>query len=196
MPSTWPQFYLASRSPRRQQLLDQLGLGYHVLGVDVTEQPGIGERAEDFVRRAALDKALAGWRVEGRRLDLPVLGADTAVVLDDALLGKPRDRAHGLEMLARLSGRQHRVLSAVAVVAPARQHVRLSVSEVSFRSISAREREAYWATGEPADKAGSYAIQGLGAVFVKTLNGSHSAVMGLPLFETAELLAEFGINVF
>lgn len=191
-----PQLYLASQSPRRHELLRQIAVGHQVLAVDVREQPGQGEAAEDFVVRAALDKARAGWRARGRALDRPVLGADTAVVLDGELLGKPRSRAHGLDMLARLSGRCHRVLSGVALVQGPREAVRLSTSEVEFRAVSERERLAYWDTGEPRDKAGAYAIQGRGAVFVAALHGSYSGVMGLPLFETAQLLGEFGIDVF
>ncbi|NIP73846.1 MAG: septum formation inhibitor Maf [Gammaproteobacteria bacterium] len=191
-----PQLYLASRSPRRRELLRQIGVRHHVLAVDVHEQAGRGEAAEDFVTRAALDKARAGWRAGGRALDRPVLGADTAVVLDGEVLGKPRGRSHGLEMLDRLSGRRHRVLSGVALVQGRREVVRLSASEVEFRPVSERERVAYWGTGEPQDKAGAYAIQGRGAVFVAALHGSYSGVMGLPLFETSQLLGEFGIDVF
>jgi septum formation protein len=130
----------------------------------------------------------------GAAVPLPVLGADTLVLLDDTPLGKPRDRADALDMLARLSGRTHQVLSAVALLSAGGVAARLCASEVRFRVLDAAECAAYWETGEPRDKAGAYAIQGLGAVFVAALNGSYSGVMGLPLFETAELLAAAGVR--
>jgi septum formation protein len=123
------------------------------------------------------------------------MGADTCVVVDQQILGKPRNRDDGLRMLARLSGREHQVLSAVALVRQQHQALRIQTSRVRFRELSLREREAYWATGEPADKAGSYGIQGFGAIFIAELHGSHSGVMGLPLYETAELLREFNIDI-
>lgn len=187
--------YLASASPRRRQLLEQLGLRFEVLAVDLDETPYPGEAAADYVRRLAGAKAEAA----AARLGDPavrVLGADTAVVLDGAILGKPRYRADGLATLARLSGRRHQVLSALALWQGGRLHTALSSSEVSFRDISAEEARSYWDSGEPADKAGGYAIQGLGAVFVVRLEGSYSGVMGLPLFETAELLRKVGVRVF
>lgn len=185
---------LASQSPRRRELLRQIGVTHSVLAVDVSEQRLAGENAREFVTRVALDKARAGWRAlpEGQRQ--PVLGADTAVVVDDRVLGKPRDRDDALAMLRLLSGRSHEVLTAVAMVAE-REAVRVSASSVTFRSLSENECRAYWETGEAADKAGGYAIQGLAAVFVARLEGSYSGVMGLPLFETAQLLGEFGITV-
>jgi len=204
-----PDLYLASSSPRRRELLDQLGVRFAVVTQDVPEQWVPGETPEAYVQRLALAKAQAGWQAlpadAARR---PVLGADTAVVLDDMVLGKPADRAAALAMLAQLSGCAHRVLSAVAAVSDVtdegelrqglrqyRTSVCLSESRVWFRPIDARERAAYWASGEPADKAGAYAIQGLGAIFVERLEGSYSGVMGLPLFETAELLQDCGIQV-
>ena len=190
-----PQIYLASQSPRRRLLLEQLGVGHVVLPVAVAEQVRTGEPAESYVRRVALDKARAGWRHERRLLDLPVLGADTEVVVDRQVQGKPRDRTHGLELLGRLSGRSHEVISAVALVHGQREQVMMNRSQVWFRELSPADRAAYWDTGEPADKAGAYAIQGRGAVFVERLDGSYSAVMGLPLFETAQLLLRFGIDV-
>jgi septum formation protein len=153
-----------------------------------------GEAASDYVIRLAMLKARVGHAAVSRAVDLPVLAADTAVVLDDMILGKPRHRGDALAMLARLSGRTHRVYSGVALVGQ-RAEARLNVSEVSFRRIEPREAEAYWASGEPADKAGGYAIQGLGAVFVEELHGSYSGVMGLPLFETAALLWNAGIQI-
>jgi len=188
-----PVIFLASASPRRRILLDQLGVR-HLWGiVDVDETWLPGEPAERYTVRLALAKARAGRLAQPR---LPVLAADTAVVLDEEIMGKPRDRAHGLAMLANLSGRSHRVLSAVALVAGEREASRLSVSTVSFRVMSEAERLAYWDTGEPADKAGGYAIQGRAAAFVAHLAGSYSGVMGLPLYETAQLLEEFGIALW
>lgn len=182
--------YLASQSPRRLELLRQIGIEPQVLAVDVDETPRAQESAEDYVLRLALEKARAGWSVQRAG---PTLGADTSVVLDGHTLGKPRDREHALDMLAALSGREHRVLTAVAVVDGQDERQRLSDSRVSLRAITGQEAAAYWAGGEPADKAGAYAIQGLGAVFVEHLSGSYSGVMGLPLFETADLLGHFGV---
>ena len=199
METPCPQLYLASGSPRRAELLTQLGLRYEQVRAAVEEIPAPGEDAADYGRRVALAKARAGsellQRVRGRCPVVPVLGADTEVVLDGEILGKPRDRAHGLELLGRLSGREHRVVSTVALLAAERAATRVHESRVWFREIPAAQAAAYWASGEPADKAGGYAIQGLGAVFVTHLEGSYSAVMGLPLFETAELLAAFGVEV-
>lgn len=153
-----------------------------------------GEAPEDYVQRVALDKARAGRALLGRVSDLPVLAADTAVVIDGRILGKPRDRAAAAAMMRQLSGRTHRVLSGVALVG-ARERLDLSVSEVTFREVSPEEGRAYWETGEPADKAGGYGIQGVGALFVRELRGSYSGVVGLPLFETSRLLSEAGIQV-
>jgi len=184
---------LASASPRRSELLNQIGIDFRQQGVEIDETPRRQESAEDYVRRVALEKARA---VRGELGDdeVLVLGADTAVVVDERPLGKPDDLAHAREMLRRLSGRRHRVLSAVAVVGE-HEAVRVSESAVWFRTLSDDEIDAYWQTGEPHDKAGGYAIQGLGAVFVERLEGSYSGVMGLPLYETAQLLKEFGIQV-
>ena len=188
-----PTLVLASASPRRRELLTQIGVPHRVLVVDLDESRRSGESVEDFVQRLARDKALAGWHALPAVERGPVLGADTLVVLDGEPLGKPRDREDALTMLARLSGRSHEVLTAVALVDP-EPRVRLSRSRVTFRPTSAAERLAYWDSGEPADKAGAYGIQGLGAIFVAHLEGSYSGVMGLPLCETAELLAEVGIH--
>ena len=184
--------YLASRSPRRSELLRQIGVAHRLLDVEVDESPRAGESPGDYVLRLAAEKAAAGREILRDRRDVLVLGADTAVVIDDEILGKPRDRGHALTMLAALSGTTHRVFSGVAVIGETLQ-TRLSVSEVSFRRIDRAEAEAYWASGEPCDKAGGYAIQGVGAVFVSDLHGSYSGVMGLPLYETAELLGNQGI---
>ncbi len=185
-----PQIHLASQSPRRRDLLQQIGVCHAVLDVVVDETPLPREAPAEYVLRLALAKARAGHALRPER---PVLGADTAVVIDDEILGKPADRADAIAMLDRLAGREHRVLTAVALVGE-REETRLSVSHVRFRPLAAGEAEAYWATGEPADKAGGYAVQGLGALFVESLSGSYSGVMGLPLFETGELLRRAGIS--
>ena len=186
--------YLASASPRRRELLRQIGVAYRRLPVEVDETPLPGESPGDYVARLALAKARTGWRTLGRRTPRPVLGADTAVVVDAVILGKPRDRDEGLAMLARLSGREHQVLSAVALATGARETVKVQESQVRFRELTATECAAYWNSGEPLDKAGGYAIQGRAATFIAELRGSYSGVMGLPLFETTELLREFGIS--
>lgn len=183
---------LASASPRRRELLDQLGVGYEVLPTDIHECPEPGERPEDYVRRVAAEKSLAAQHRSGH--GLPVLAADTEVVLDGEILGKPRNFEHARDLLGRLSGREHRVLSAVSLRTGPQHLEALSSSSVVFRIILPDEIEAYWATGEPKDKAGAYAIQGRGAVFIRHLSGSYSGVMGLPLFETAELLARVGVS--
>ncbi len=171
----------------------QIGVPFQVLGTSVEESVRPGEPPADYVTRLALAKAAAGEQAS-LLLPQPVLAADTTVVLDDRILGKPVDRADGERMLLALSGRTHQVLTAVAVAGGSRGcESRLSRSEVTFRVISAAEARAYWDTGEPGDKAGGYAIQGRAAVFIAALRGSYSGVMGLPLFETAELLAAAGV---
>ena len=185
-----PVLRLASASPRRRELLRQIGVPHAIEVADVDESVRAGEGAAAYVERLARAKAEAVWQ---RRPDLPVLGADTTVVLDGASLGKPRDREHGLVMLKALSGREHQVLTCVALVSEAGTRCMTSTSRVCMRAVSAAERERYWDTGEPRDKAGGYAIQGLGAVFIEALHGSYSGVMGLPLFETAQLLAAAGL---
>jgi len=187
-----PDLCLASGSPRRQELLTRMGVRFVTVAQDVDEQVLADESPEVFVIRLALEKARAG--LAGRPdPDTPVLGADTAVVIDDEILGKPQDADAARAMLERLAGRTHRVLTGVALVDGEQEATRLSLSSVSLRMIDPAEIEAYWASGEPADKAGAYAIQGLGGVFVEQLEGSYSGVMGLPLFETHDLLGEFGI---
>lgn len=188
-----PVIYLASRSPRRAELLRQVGVVFELIELDVDESVEPGEQADDYVRRVAEEKAWAGIGVRER--DLPILGADTAVVVDGDILGKPSGREEALGMLARLSGRTHRVLSSVAVADGDTCHVALNETRVTFRSLAPAEAAAYWATGEPADKAGAYGIQGMGAIFVQRIEGSYSGVMGLPLFETARLLERYGISV-
>ena len=188
------QFYLASVSPRRKQLLEQLGLRFEVLAVDVDERVAAGETSQAYVLRVAALKAQAAVAKLGMP-DLPVLAADTTVVLESAILGKPRDRKDAIEMLVRLGGRQHQVLSGVALWNRGALETVLNESRVRFRGIGPEEAGAYWDSGEPQDKAGAYGIQGLGAVFVESLEGSYSGVMGLPLFETATLLSKAGVRV-
>ncbi|AHK79694.1 septum formation protein Maf [Ectothiorhodospira haloalkaliphila] len=177
---------LASASPRRRELLDQIGVCHEVRPVDVDETPHPGEAPDEFARRMARSKALAGAHHAAGR---PVLGADTVVSIDGDILGKPMDREHALDMLGRLSGRDHTVYSAVALVQGERIRDALSATRVRFKCLSLREREDYWASGEPVDKAGAYGIQGLAALFVEHIEGSYSGVVGLPLFETGALLA-------
>lgn len=187
------QLYLASSSPRRRELLTQIGLPFHIVPASIDETPQAGESAVAYVERLAREKALAGLHFLAQRADVCVLGADTAVVLDGRILGKPADRAEALAMLQALSGREHEVLTAVAVANRDRCEAKVVGSRVTFRSVSMEEAERYWDTGEPHDKAGGYAIQGLAAVFVSRVEGSYSAVVGLPLCETSALLADFSI---
>lgn len=185
-----PVLCLASASPRRTELLRQLGVPHDVRPASIDESLRAGEPAEAYVRRMAVTKA------GSVRSHLPVLGADTSVIVDEDVLGKPGDLEAARAMLARLSGREHIVLSAVALAHAGAVALRLSRTTVRFRVLGSAEIDAYWATGEPGDKAGSYAIQGFGSVFVESLSGSHSGVVGLPLFETAELLAKAGVPVW
>jgi septum formation protein len=182
---------LASVSPRRQELLSQIGVRYLVSAADIDETVRPGEQARDYVARMAREKALA---VRARGMGLPVLAADTTVVVDELICGKPRGEADCVAMLQRLSARTHQVLTAVALAGPqGGVQERLSASAVRFRALSTAECVAYWRGGEPRDKAGGYAIQGHGAVFIEQLSGSYSGVMGLPLFETAQLLHAAGV---
>ena len=180
--------YLASKSPRRHELLGRLGLPFGVLDLDIHEHRQPGEPAEDYVRRVAREKAGAGLLAVVGNPSAVVLGADTEVVLDDEVFGKPRDDADAAAMLRRLSGRTHRVISAVSLVSPAREVQAVSVSEVTFAELTDAQIKAYVASGESAGKAGAYAIQGGAEMFVARLSGSYSGVMGLPLYETACLL--------
>ena len=181
--------YLASGSPRRQELLTQLGVAFEriVPGVEEIRHPQ--ERAQDYVMRLARDKARAG--VALARRDLPVLGADTIVIRNGEVLEKPRDAAHAAAMLRQLSGQTHQVMTAVALADRRQVLDCLVVTEVTFRVLSEQDIAAYVASGEPMDKAGAYGIQGLGGCFVRKINGSYHAVVGLPLVETDELLSNF-----
>ncbi|ELY2497992.1 septum formation inhibitor Maf [Cronobacter muytjensii] len=181
--------YLASGSPRRQELLGMLGVTFERLVSGVEEQRAEEEAPQDYVTRLARDKARAGVALAAR--DLPVLGADTIVVLDGDVLEKPRDAAHAAEMLGRLSGQTHQVMTAVALADRQRVRERLVITRVTFRTLTAQDIAAYVGSGEPMDKAGAYGIQGLGGCFVRSIEGSYHAVVGLPLVETWELLSEF-----
>ncbi|MBV6424416.1 MAG: Maf-like protein YhdE [Steroidobacteraceae bacterium] len=194
---TAPVLCLASASPRRRELLAQIGVPHLVLAADVDEARLDGEAPAHYAARVALAKAEAAWRAPAARQGLPVLAADTTVALGNEVLGKPATLEEGVGMLLALAGRTHEVVTAIALLsgeltAPAVRQ-RTVRSEVRFRAIARAEAERYWHTGEPRDKAGGYAIQGLAAVFVAALSGSYSGVMGLPLFETAALLAEAGV---
>ncbi|HJS91981.1 MAG TPA: nucleoside triphosphate pyrophosphatase [Steroidobacteraceae bacterium] len=191
MTSADPVVCLASVSPRRRELLAQIGVPHTVVAAHVDESLLAGESPREYVARLARLKATT---VRGRGEALPVLAADTSVVLDGIVYGKPADRAEGLAMLEALAGRTHEVLTAVALANERGVALRVNSSSVRFRAIERAELEAYWETGEPRDKAGGYAIQGYGAVFVAGLSGSYSGVMGLPLDEAAELLRAAGIR--
>jgi len=186
-----PLLHLASSSPRRREILAALGLEFTVGSVDIEEALEAGESAEQMVLRLAIAKAAAA-EVEATRL---VVGADTAVVLDGDVLGKPRGQDDAITTLLKLSGRRHRVLTGVALGGPGGVQTALSSTDVRFREISRDEALAYWQSGEPCDKAGSYGIQGRGGAFVTAISGSYSGVVGLPVYETAELLRAAGIDI-
>ena len=187
--------YLASQSPRRQELLRQLGVCFEVRSQDIPELHTAGESPHDFVTRLAIEKATAVQATLAASEKRPVLGSDTVVVINGQILGKPASRENGIKMLQQLSGRTHQVLTGVAVVSR-EQSVCVNVSKVTFRELTPREIEEYWQTGEPADKAGAYAIQGYAAAFIQRLEGSYSGVMGLPLYETAQLLKQHNVPVW
>lgn len=190
---TRPVLRLASASPRRRQLLELIGVPHVVTPSDIDETLLPGEEGGIYVCRLAMEKAGV---VRKLYPDLPVLAADTTVVVDGAILEKPKDEADCLRMLSLLSGRTHYVFTGVCVISDAFPSVGCTRTEVEFRVISRLEMSAYWTSGEPQGKAGAYAIQGLGAIFVSKVTGSYSGVMGLPLFETAESLRNHGVPVW
>ncbi len=220
MASHPPLFYLASQSPRRVELLQQLGFRFEKLCIDIDEQRNPGELPEPFVSRLANEKALAGYaclsdkrplnsidstdngisNVDRNTENSVILAADTVVAIDDTILGKPSDRAQAEQMLMALSGKTHCVYTGVAVLSKAADapsytmQTIVSKTEVRFRTISASEVKWYWESGEPADKAGGYGIQGLGAIFVQSINGSYTGVVGLPVYESCELLKRVGLT--
>ncbi len=189
-----PRLYLASASPRRRELLTQIGLSFVVIPQQIDESLRPGERADHYVLRLATEKAGAGWQDLQRELALPVLAADTSVVCEGQILGKPSTLEEARTMLQLLSGRTHQVLTAVAVGFEDMLQTRVVSTDVGFRQLSINEIDAYWHSGEPQDKAGAYGIQGKGALFVESITGSYSNVVGLPLFEAAQLLEAFGIH--
>ena len=186
--------HLASQSPRRAELLARLGVDFGILELDIPEHRQPGEPAEDYVRRVAREKAGAGLLKVVAVPGAVVLGGDTEVVLEDEVFGKPRGAADAAAMLARLSGRTHRVISAVSLVSAAREAQAVSISEVRFARLDEADIAAYVASGEPMGRAGAYAIQGGAERFVEHLSGSYSGVMGLPLYQTAQLLRDFGVR--
>jgi septum formation protein len=192
-PDKPPVLRLASASPRRRQLLDLVGVPHVVTPADIDETPLPDEAADDYVCRLAREKCEAVW---SRQKDLPVLAADTTVVIDDVILGKPESESDAARMLKLLSGREHFVYTGVALQSARGMRVGLSKSSVTFSLLTDAQIHAYWASGEPQGKAGAYAIQGFGAVFVANVAGSYSGVMGLPLYETATLLRNAGVPVW
>lgn len=184
---------LASSSPRRRELLNQIGVRYKVIEVSIPELPQPAEKPEEYVIRLAESKARAGVDADA---SCPALGADTIVVYNNTILEKPRDQKHAADMLAQLSGGTHKVMTAVSVCHGERRKTLLNITEVDFRVISPEEIEQYWQTGEPRDKAGAYGIQGLAGIFVSQIRGSYSSVVGLPLYETQLLLREFSVPVW
>lgn len=191
---SYDSIVLASASLRRSQLLHQIGVRHETVATDLDETPQPGERPADYVTRLARDKALAALAALGGQNDRPILAADTTVVLDGRIHGKPSDEHECVAMLMALSGRSHEVMTAIALHDGTGLRSALNVSRVTFRALDEQECRRYWATGEPAGKAGAYAVQGLAAVFIAGLEGSFSAVMGLPLFETAALLDAAGVR--
>ncbi|MFT4994673.1 MAG: septum formation protein [Paraglaciecola sp.] len=185
---------LASQSPRRAELLKQIGISFKQMNVDVDESVLNNEVPEVYVRRLAQQKSLAGWNDSAQQW--PVLGADTVVVINEQILGKPVDQADASRMLNLLSGKVHSVLTSVAITYPCdsghKQKSLVVESRVTFGPLSQAKIDTYWQSGEPRDKAGSFAIQGLGGQFVKHINGSYSAIVGLPLYETRQLLNDIG----
>lgn len=191
--STMPELILASASPRRRELLSQIGARFRSCPVDIDETPLKGESAQAYVERLALEKARA---CQQRCPDAVILGSDTSVVVDELILGKPVDEEDAVRMLMKLSGREHHVMTAVAVVDAECQQVETVTTRVRFATLDEARCRAYWYTGEPCDKAGAYGIQGLGAVLVEAIDGSYSSVVGLPLKQVADMLQAFDIPIW
>lgn len=192
--STSAAVILASASPRRHELLQQIGVEAIVQSVDIDETHRTGEAVLAFVQRLAIEKAKRGYDMIENPHDLPVIGSDTVVEVNGEILGKPENREHATKMLQKLSGKKHKVHTSVAIVNSSHELIEISSSEVEFMQLDPRQIEEYLLTGEADDKAGAYAIQGIAAQFVARLNGSFSGVMGLPLYETCQLLKKCGIN--
>ena len=185
---------LASASPRRKDLLTQIGVVFKQCSVDIDESILPGERPEDYVRRLACEKSQAGFQRDSQQV--AVLGADTTVVVDGVILGKPDSEDQAVEMLQRLSGRTHQVMTGIALTGKDYANSQVVVTHVTFKTLNVGLCRRYWQTGEPCDKAGGYGIQGYAAVFVEKIEGSYSNVVGLPLAETAELLGKIGIKIW
>ncbi len=188
--SSFSKIYLASQSPRRQQLLKQIGVAFELLEIDIDETPLKGESAIETAQRLAEAKAVAGWNHSKRFEDIPVLAADTLGLLGEELLTKPVDKHDACSMLMRMSAKEHQIFTAVSICYQGKIHNIYSSSKVLFCNLTKEDIEQYWQTGEPVDKAGSYAIQGQGARFVKSITGSYSGIVGLPLQQTWELLQQ------
>ncbi len=190
------QLILASQSPRRKALLSSLGVSFDVLAADIDETPQPNEYPRDYVERLGLEKAEAGLLVAGKPGNTWVLGSDTAVVIDDQILGKPSSKDDFIDMMQALSGRTHKVMSSIALVSDSNRLSDVVITDVRFSKLSEQMIEQYWLSNEPQDKAGGYGIQGLGSILVEEISGSYSAVVGLPLFETARLLGRAGLPVW
>ncbi|MBX9586277.1 MAG: Maf family nucleotide pyrophosphatase [Gammaproteobacteria bacterium] len=184
-----PAIYLGSASPRRQELLRKIGVDFIVVEPNVVEEKLTDENPSEMVERLAILKAENVLQKINQQPPRPVLSADTIVVIDDKVLGKPKNEEDALLMLSLLSNRTHEVLTAVALIDPHQVAIRLSKSEVTFSTITPEQAKKYWVTGEPQDKAGAYAIQGMASIFIKNINGSYSGIMGMPLYETYSLLS-------
>lgn len=187
---------LASQSPRRAELLKQLNVSFNALSCDIDETCWPEEESYSYVARLAAEKAVVGWRGCEQQHYVAALGSDTSVVIGDAILGKPKSKEDFVSMMQRLSDNTHQVKTAVCVVNNFTQETVVVSTQVVFKALSMREIDWYWSTGEPEDKAGGYAIQGFGGQFVKRIEGSYSAVVGLPLYETAVLLKKFGVVTY
>ncbi|MDO5054328.1 MAG: nucleoside triphosphate pyrophosphatase [Pasteurella oralis] len=197
-----PQFYLASSSPRRAQLLQNLGFQFEIFSCEIDETPRPNEEGKDYVLRMAVEKnqvARQKWQQDNLSQDasyLPFLSADTSVILDGNILGKPQDKVDAAQMLRALSGHSHQVITVICLADQQQIKTAVQITQVYFKTLTDDEIQGYIATGEPMDKAGAYGIQQLGGAFVERIEGSFSGVMGLPVFETVELLKEFGVDLF
>lgn len=187
---------LASQSPRRRELLATLGVEFTATSADIDETPKAGEAAKDYVLRLAIEKAQAGLQQLPANADNWVFGSDTSVIVDDQILGKPESKAHFVDMMQQLSARQHQVLTSIALVSDSQVFSQVVTTQVRFIRLTETVIEQYWLTGEPQDKAGGYGIQGLGSALVADIQGSYSAVVGLPLQETAQLLSRAGLPIW
>lgn len=193
--SVSPQIVLASASPRRFELLEQIGVKAIVQDVDINESQKPGEPVMEYVQRLAMEKAQCGFATMKNEHKIPVLGADTIVEVKGVIFGKPENRQQAKKMLQQLSGQKHTVHTSVAIVTEDKNIIDTSSSQVSFKVLQEQEIDCYLATGEADDKAGSYAVQGIAAQFIKNINGSYSGVMGLPLYETGQLLKQCGVSL-